>query len=90
MQTYSVALDVASLTQTEIVEILSDNGKWKGLYYKNGQLYISFSAALGGELTLGGVNNGNGKLVIRDSAGNQVGYIDNTGVNFKKERFPVV
>lgn len=87
MQTYSVALDVASLTQTEIVEILSDNGKWKGLYYKNGQLYISFSAALGGELTLGGVNNGNGKLVIRDSAGNQVGYIDNTGVNFTKGTF---
>lgn len=87
MQTYSVALDVASLTQTEIVEILSDNGKWKGLYYKNGQLYISFSAALGGELTLGGTNNGNGKLVIRDSAGNQVGYIDNTGVNFTKGTF---
>lgn len=87
MQTYSVALDVASLTQTEIVEILSDNGKWKGLYYKNGQLYISFSAALGGELTLGGVNNGNGKLVIRDSSGNQVGYIDNTGVNFTKGTF---
>lgn len=87
MQTYSVALDVASLTQAEIVEILSDNGKWKGLYYKNGQLYISFSAALGGELTLGGVNNGNGKLVIRDSSGNQVGYIDNTGVNFTKGTF---
>lgn len=87
MQTYSVALDVASLTQTEIVEILSDNGKWKGLYYKNGQLYISFNAALGGELTLGGANNGNGKLVIRDSAGNQVGYIDNTGVNFTKGTF---
>ena len=87
MQTYSVALDVAALTQTEIVEILSDNGKWKGLYYKNGQLYISFSAALGGELTLGGVNNGNGKLVIRDSSGNQVGYIDNTGVNFTKGTF---
>lgn len=87
MQTYSVALDVASLTQTEIVKILSDNGKWKGLYYKNGQLYISFNAALGGELTLGGANNGNGKLVIRDSAGNQVGYIDNTGVNFTKGTF---
>lgn len=86
-QTWQVAVDAASLTQTEIVEILSDNGKWKGLYYKNGQLYISFSAALGGELTLGGVNNGNGKLVIRDSVGNQVGYIDNTGVNFTKGTF---
>lgn len=87
MQTYSVALDVASLTQTEIVEILSDNGKWKGLYYKNGQLYISFSAALGGELTLGGVNNGNGKLSIRDETGSEIGYIDHTGVNFKKGTF---
>ena len=86
-QTWQVAVDAASLTQTEIVEILSNNGKWKGLYYKNGQLYISFSAALGGELTLGGTNNGNGKLVIRDSAGNQVGYIDNTGVNFTKGTF---
>ena len=86
-QTWQVAVDAASLTQTEIVEILSNNGKWKGLYYKNGQLYISFNAALGGELTLGGVNNGNGKLVIRDSSGNQVGYIDNTGVNFTKGTF---
>ena len=86
-QTWQVAVDAASLTQTEIVEILSDNGKWKGLYYKNGQLYISFSAALGGELTLGGANNGNGKLYIRDEAGSEIGYIDHTGVNFKKGTF---
>ena len=86
-QTWQVAVDVGMLTQEQIVEILSNGGEFKGLYYKNGQLYISFSAALGGELTLGGVNNGNGKLVIRDSAGNQVGYIDNTGVNFTKGTF---
>ena len=87
MQSVTVVIDVDNLTQSQIVEILSNDGAWKGLYYKNGQLYISFSAALGGELTLGGVNNGNGKLVIRDSAGNQVGYIDNTGVNFTKGTF---
>lgn len=79
MQTYSVALDVASLTQTEIVEILSDNGKWKGLYYKNGQLYISFSAALGGELTLGGEKNGNGYLKIKDANNAAKGLIDRSG-----------
>lgn len=79
MQTYSVALDVASLTQTEIVEILSDNGKWKGLYYKNGQLYISFSAALGGELTLGGEKNGNGYLKIKDANNAVKGLIDRSG-----------
>ena len=87
MQSVAVVIDVDNLTQSQIVEILSNDGAWKGLYYKNGQLYISFSAALGGELTLGGVNNGNGKLVIRDSGGNQVGYIDNTGVNFTKGTF---
>jgi hypothetical protein len=87
MQSVAVVIDVDNLTQSQIVEILSNDGAWKGLYYKNGQLYISFSAALGGELTLGGENNGNGKLVIRDSAGNQVGYIDNTGVNFTKGTF---
>lgn len=87
MQSVAVVIDVDNLTQSQIVEILSNDGAWKGLYYKNGKLYISFSAALGGELTLGGVNNGNGKLVIRDSAGNQVGYIDNTGVNFTKGTF---
>ena len=79
MQTYSVALDVASLTQAEIVEILSDNGKWKGLYYKNNQLYISFSAALGGELTLGGKNNGNGVLQIYAANGNIMSEQSNGG-----------
>lgn len=87
MQSVAVVIDVDNLTQSQIVEILSNDGAWKGLYYKNGQLYISFSAALGGELALGGANNGNGKLVIRDSDGNQVGYIDNTGVNFTKGTF---
>lgn len=58
---------VKSLSQSDIVEILSDNGKFNGLYYVGGKLYISLSALLGGEMTLGGVNNGNGILRIRDS-----------------------
>ncbi len=87
MQSVAVVIDVDNLTQSQIVEILSNDGAWKGLYYKNGQLYISFNAALGGELTLGGVNNGNGKLSIRDETGSEIGYIDHTGVNFKKGTF---
>lgn len=79
MQSVAVVIDVDNLTQSQIVEILSNDGAWKGLYYKNGQLYISFSAALGGELTLGGANNGNGKLIARDANGNQIGKWDNTG-----------
>lgn len=87
-QTCAVVADAtAQLSQSDIVEILSDGGRWNGLYYIDGKLYISFSAMLGGALTLGGIGNGNGKLVIRDSSGKQIGYIDNTGVNFEKGEF---
>lgn len=87
MQSVSIVQDISALTQEEIVEILSDNGKWKGIRYLNGHLYISFDAALGGTLTLGGANNGNGRLRILDAGGSQVGYIDNTGANFGKGTF---
>ena len=72
-------IDVESLTQSQIVEILSNDGAWKGLYYKNGQLYISFSAALGGKLTLGGEKNGNGYLKIKDANNADKGLIDRSG-----------
>lgn len=80
MQSVAVVIDVDNLTQTDIVNILSNNGVWKGLYYKNGQLYISFSAALGGELTLGGKNNGNGALYLYDKDGKLLSILDNRGL----------
>lgn len=86
-QSISVLTDVSELTQEQIVKILSADGAWKGLYYDNGHLYISFDAALGGTLMLGGKNNGNGKLSIFDADGNEVGHIDNTGVNFTTGTF---
>lgn len=79
MQTYSVALDVASLTQAEIVEILSDNGKWNGLYYRNGKLYISFSSAMGGSLLLGGKNNSEGFLKILNKTNKAKALVDYSG-----------
>lgn len=79
MQSVAVVIDVDNLTQSQIVEILSNEGAWKGLYYKNGQLYISFSAALGGELTLGGEKNGNGYLKIKDANNAAKGLIDRSG-----------
>lgn len=56
-----------TFTQSQLVEILSNNGKFKGLYYIGEELYISLSALLGGEIILGGANNGNGIMRIRDS-----------------------
>lgn len=83
-QTFSVAVDVASLTQEQIVDILSDNGKFKGLYYEkdesgNTTLYISFNAMKGGVISLGGVNNGNGQLKIYDENGTLISRLGYTG-----------
>ena len=83
-QTYSVAVDVASLTQEQIVDILSDDGKFKGLYYEkdesgNQTLFISFNAMKGGVISLGGTNNGNGQLKIYDADGNQISILGYTG-----------
>lgn len=84
-QTFSVAVDVASLTQEQIVDILSDGGKFKGLYYGkdesgNQTLYISFNAAKGGTLALGGENDGNGLIKIYDSSGSLILTVGQNGI----------
>ena len=84
-QTYPVAVDVASLTQEQIVDILSDSGKFKGFYYEkdesgNTTLYISFNAAKGGVLALGGQNDGNGLMKIYDSSGSLILTIGQNGI----------
>ena len=84
-QTFSVAVDVASLTQEQIVDILSDDGKFKGLYYEkdssgNQTLYISFNAAKGGTLALGGQNDGNGLMKIYDSSGSLILTVGQNGI----------
>ena len=79
-QSFSVAVDVAALTQEQIVDILSNNGTWKGLYYLNNHLYISFDAAKGGTVILGGANNGNGQLKIYDENGKEVLRLTNGGM----------
>lgn len=82
-QTFPVALDVSALSQKDIVEILSNNGAWKGLYYLNNELYVSFNAALGGTLTLGGQNNGNGLLILLDDEGSEIGRMSSGGMSFR-------
>ena len=81
-QNIDVLVDAATLTQEQIVSILSNGGAWEGMHYLNGRLYFSFSAALGGVLTLGGRNNGNGRLILRDDTGKPIGTLDNDGLTF--------
>jgi len=86
-QTVQILTDVSALTHEEIFNLLTKNGTLKGIYKEGNQLYVSFTYAKGGTLTLGGNGNGNGRLIILNSNGAQVGYIDNTGVNFSTGTF---
>lgn len=86
-QSAAVVLDVDALTHEEIFNLLTKNGEIKGIYQEGNQLYISFTYAKGGALTLGGSGNGNGTLKILNASGAQVGYADNTGVHFNQGEF---
>lgn len=83
-QSFSIAIDVAALTQEDIVDILSNDGSWKGLYYLDRHLYISFDAAKGGTLILGGKNNGDGTQILYDANGKRVSKSDNDGTLYYK------
>lgn len=72
---------IDSMSQTDVLNKLTNNGQDKGIYLLDGKLYISFSAARGGNLTLGGANNVNGTLVILDRLGKQIGKWDKDGID---------
>ncbi len=78
---------VKKQTQTDILNRLTNNGADKGIYLLDGKLYISFSAARGGTLTLGGADNVNGKITLLDSYGNKIGEMGNAGVDFTTGSF---
>lgn len=81
-QSAAVVLDVDALTINEILDIITDNGKWQGFYKgPDNKLYVSFEAARGGLLKLGGSNNGNGQLIILNSENNEIGKINKDGAS---------
>ena len=83
MQSIPIVIDAASLTIDQLLDIITDNGKWQGFYKgPDGRVYVSFEAARGGLMKLGGANNGNGRQEIYDNRGNLIGRLDNTGLTF--------
>ena len=84
MQSIAVVTDVDALTHEEIFNLLTNYGEIKGVYQEGNQLYISFTYAKGGTLTLGGSNNGNGRMKILDAYGNETFLADNTGLRSMK------
>lgn len=79
-QTYVVILDVDSLTHEEIFNLLTNNGAVKVLYKIGNQMFFSFDYARGGELVLGGKNNGNGILRVLDENDTEIGKISRNGM----------
>lgn len=73
-QTVTTVVDVSALTHEDIFNLLTNNGEIKGIYQEGNQLYISFTYAKGGTLTLGGANNGNGVLQVLDA--NEVKWME--------------
>lgn len=86
-QTVPILVDVSALTQEEVFNLLTNNGEVKGLYKEENQLFISFSYAKGGQLTLGGNDNQNGTLEVLNAKGNVVGSIKNGGIQFSYADF---
>lgn len=69
----------AKYSQEEVFNTLTNNGALRGIYMENGQLYISFDYAKGGTLVLGGTNNGNGTLEVKNASNNAVVRLNNDG-----------
>ncbi len=84
-QTIVKVIDANALTPEEVFNILTNNGEVKGIYKEGNQLYISFTYAKGGELTLGGAGNSYGKLKILDETGTQIGNWDKDGLEFSRK-----
>ena len=82
-----LVMDVEALTHEQIFNLLTNNGAIKGIYKEGEQLYISFTYAKGGELGLGGKNNGNGVLKMYDEKNNVIGTWDKDGINATKGTF---
>ena len=83
-----------SLNQQGVFNRLTNNGQTQGIYLINGLLYInasyiqagdlSASRIKGGTLTLGGDNNTNGTLTVKDANGNTVATLNNDGLNLNR------
>mgnify|MGYP007128485178 CR=1 FL=1 len=88
-QSVTVVKDVKALTQEEVFNLLTNNGAVKGIWMENGELYISFTNAKGGILTLGGLNNGDGLLEVYDEKRNIIGKWGKNGLETEGKYFAV-
>ena len=67
-------------TQEDVLDRLTNGGSSQGLYLENGNLYMNATYVRSGTLTLGGANNVNGKLSIRNASNEEIGRWDKDGI----------
>lgn len=85
IETIPVAIDVDALTHEEIFNLLTNDGAWQGICRgSDGKLYINFTYARGGALSLGGLNNANGELKMYDASNTLVGQWNKDGLDISK------
>lgn len=83
IETIPVAIDVDALTHEDIFNLLTNDGAWQGIYRgSDGKLYINFTYAKGGTLSLGGKANtyGNGQMHVYDANDNEIVDINTKGI----------
>lgn len=83
-QTVSIVVDVSNLTQEIIFDTLTNNGEDQGIYLKDGKVYINMTYARGGTLVLGGLNDTNGLLQVKDESDQEIGRFGSNGIVIKK------
>lgn len=85
IETIPVAIDVDALTHEDIFNLLTNDGAWQGIYRgSDGKLYINFTYARGGALSLGGLDNVNGELKMYDASNALVGQWNKDGLDILK------
>ena len=70
-------------SQENIFNALTNNGAAKGLFMIGNQLYVNMTYAKTGTLVLGGVDNVNGKLEVRNANDALIGEWTNDGISVK-------
>lgn len=86
-QTVSIVVDVSNLTQEIIFDTLTNNGENQGVYLNDGKIYINMTYAKGGTLVLGGLNDTNGLLQVRDESDKEIGHWGSDGIVIEKGSF---
>lgn len=86
-QTVSIVVDVSNLTQEIIFDTLTNNGENQGVYLKDGKIYINMTYARGGTLVLGGLNDTNGLLQVKDESDKEIGHWGSDGIVIEKGSF---